>query len=103
MPSMEMLRLTSSGTEATMSAIRAARGFTGKDKIIKFEGCYHGHIDHLLVSAGSGASTFGEAFSKGVPNDFIKNTLIANFNDLEFLYSINSPTLAIEGMTIAGV
>ena len=83
MPSMEMLRLTSSGTEATMSAIRAARGFTGKDKIIKFEGCYHGHIDHLLVSAGSGASTFGEAFSKGVPNDFIKNTLIANFNDLK--------------------
>ena len=82
MPSMEMLRLTSSGTEATMSAIRAARGFTGKDKIIKFEGCYHGHIDHLLVSAGSGASTFGEAFSKGVPNDFIKNTLIADFNNL---------------------
>ena len=82
MPSMEMLRLTSSGTEATMSAIRAARGFTGKDKIIKFEGCYHGHIDHLLVSAGSGASTFGEAFSKGVPDDFIKNTLIANFNNL---------------------
>ena len=66
MPSMEMLRLTSSGTEATMSAIRAARGFTAKDKVIKFEGCYHGHIDHLLVSAGSGASTFGEPFSKGV-------------------------------------
>jgi len=88
MPSMEMLRLTSSGTEATMSAIRAARGFTEKDKIIKLEGCYHGHIDHLLVSAGSGASTFGEPFSKGVPKDFIKNTLITNYNDLDGLKKI---------------
>ena len=67
MPSMEMVRLTNSGTEATMSAIRLARGFTNKDKIIKFEGCYHGHADHLLVSAGSGLSTFGEPSSPGVP------------------------------------
>ena len=88
MPSMEMLRLTSSGTEATMSAIRAARGFTAKDKVIKFEGCYHGHIDHLLVSAGSGASTFGEPFSKGVPKYSIKNTLVADFNNLNQLKDI---------------
>lgn len=82
-PSMEMVRLTSSGTEATMSAIRLARAFTGKDKIIKFEGCYHGHVDHLLVKAGSGLSTFGSPSSPGVPKDFTKNTLIADFNNLK--------------------
>ena len=82
-PSMQMVRLTSSGTEATMSAIRLARGFTRKDKIIKFEGCYHGHVDHLLVKAGSGLSTFGSPSSPGVPKDFTKNTLIAEFNNIE--------------------
>jgi glutamate-1-semialdehyde 2,1-aminomutase len=67
MPHMEMLRMVSSGTEATMSAIRLARGFTGRDKIVKFEGCYHGHSDSLLVKAGSGALTMGEPDSLGVP------------------------------------
>ena len=82
-PSMEMTRLTSSGTEATMSAIRLARAFTNKDKIIKFEGCYHGHVDHLLVKAGSGLTTFGSPSSPGVPKDFTKHTLIAEFNNLD--------------------
>lgn len=81
-PSMEMLRMVSSGTEATMSAIRLARGFTGRDKFIKFEGCYHGHADCLLVKAGSGALTLGEPTSAGVPADFAKHTLTATFNDL---------------------
>ena len=66
-PSMDMVRMVSSGTEATMSALRLARGFTGRDKIVKFEGCYHGHADSLLVKAGSGALTFGEPNSPGVP------------------------------------
>ncbi|SUA24878.1 glutamate-1-semialdehyde 2,1-aminomutase [Neisseria gonorrhoeae] len=70
MPSVERLRLVSSGTEATMTAIRLARGFTGRDKIIKFEGCYHGHSDSLLVKAGSGLLTFGNPSSAGVPADF---------------------------------
>ena len=82
-PSMEMTRLTSSGTEATMSAIRLARAFTNKDKIIKFEGCYHGHVDHLLVKAGSGLTTFGSPSSPGVPKDFTKHTLIAEFNNFD--------------------
>ncbi|RPI33425.1 MAG: aminotransferase class III-fold pyridoxal phosphate-dependent enzyme, partial [Nitrospiraceae bacterium] len=69
-PSMEILRMVNSGTEATMSAIRAARGFTGRDKIVKFEGCYHGHADGLLVKAGSGAATFGVPTSPGVPKDY---------------------------------
>ena len=81
-PTMEMTRLTSSGTEATMSANRLARAFTNKDKIIKFEGCYHGHVDHLLVKAGSGLTTFGSPSSPGVPKDFTKHTLIAEFNNL---------------------
>jgi len=80
-PSIEMVRMVSSGTEATMSAIRLARGFTGRDKILKFSGCYHGHSDALLVKAGSGAATFGVPDSPGVPNDFAKNTLTATFND----------------------
>jgi len=82
-PSIEQVRMVSSGTEATMSAIRLARGFTGKDKLIKFEGCYHGHADCLLVKAGSGALTLGEPTSPGVPADFAKHTLTAEFNNLQ--------------------
>tara|TARA_B100001093_G_scaffold519297_1_gene607650 strand:+ start:1942 stop:3219 length:1278 start_codon:yes stop_codon:yes gene_type:complete len=82
-PSMVKLRFCSSGTEATMSAIRLARGFTGRDTIIKFEGCYHGHSDSLLVKAGSGALTFGIPSSPGVPPDLAKHTLNLPFNDLE--------------------
>jgi glutamate-1-semialdehyde 2,1-aminomutase len=82
-PSIEMVRMVSSGTEATMSAIRLARGFTGRDKILKFSGCYHGHSDALLVKAGSGAATFGVPDSPGVPADFAKHTLTAEFNSLE--------------------
>ena len=82
-PSIEMVRMVSSGTEATMSAIRLARGYTGRDKIIKFSGCYHGHSDALLVKAGSGAATFGVPDSPGVPADFAKHTLTAEYNSLE--------------------
>ncbi len=82
-PSIEMVRMVSSGTEATMSAIRLARGYTGRDKILKFSGCYHGHADSLLVKAGSGAATFGVPDSPGVPADFAKHTLTADFNCLE--------------------
>ncbi|TQV74114.1 glutamate-1-semialdehyde-2,1-aminomutase [Aliikangiella marina] len=82
-PSMDQVRMVSSGTEATMSAIRLARGYTGKDKLIKFEGCYHGHADCLLVKAGSGALTLGEPTSPGVPADFAKHTLTAEFNNLD--------------------
>ncbi|WP_343553249.1 glutamate-1-semialdehyde 2,1-aminomutase [Pantoea sp.] len=81
-PSMDMVRMVNSGTEATMSAIRLARGFTHRDKIIKFEGCYHGHADCLLVKAGSGALTLGQPNSPGVPADFAKHTLTCTYNDL---------------------
>ncbi|MBI2354183.1 MAG: glutamate-1-semialdehyde 2,1-aminomutase [Deltaproteobacteria bacterium] len=82
-PSIEMVRMVSSGTEATMSAIRLARGHTGRDKILKFSGCYHGHADALLVKAGSGAATFGVPDSPGVPADFARHTLTAEYNSLE--------------------
>ena len=81
-PSIEMVRMVNSGTEATMSAIRLARGYTGRDKIIKFSGCYHGHGDFLLVKAGSGATTLGIPDSKGVPDDFARNTITLPFNNL---------------------
>ena len=84
-PCIEQVRLVSSGTEATMSAIRVARGFTKRDKIIKFEGCYHGHADSLLVKAGSGALTFGQPSSAGVPADTAKHTLTLTYNDVEEL------------------
>jgi glutamate-1-semialdehyde 2,1-aminomutase len=80
-PSMDMVRLVSSGTEATMSAIRLARGFTGRDAIVKFEGCYHGHGDSLLVKAGSGMLTFGNPSSAGVPADLAQHTLVLDYND----------------------
>ena len=80
-PSMDLVRLVSSGTEATMSAIRLARGFTGRDVLIKFEGCYHGHSDSLLVKAGSGALTFGNPSSGGVPDDLAQHTMVLAYND----------------------
>lgn len=93
-PHMEMLRLVNSGTEATMSAIRVARGFTGRDKIIKFEGCYHGHSDGLLVKAGSGCLTGASPDSLGVPASYAQNTLVAQYNDAE---SVRRLFLANEG------
>src|SRR5437899_2316815 len=81
LPSIEQVRLVSSGTEAAMSALRLARGATGRDKIIKFEGCYHGHADSLLVKAGSGLLTFGNPTSAGVPEDFVKHTLVLDYNN----------------------
>ncbi|WP_127957151.1 glutamate-1-semialdehyde 2,1-aminomutase [Serratia microhaemolytica] len=86
-PSMDMVRMVNSGTEATMSAIRLARGYTQRDKIIKFEGCYHGHADCLLVKAGSGALTLGQPNSPGVPADFAKHTLTCSYNDLDSVRS----------------
>lgn len=96
-PSMEMVRMVSSGTEATMSAIRLARGFTGRNSILKFEGCYHGHADSLLVKAGSGALTLGVPNSPGVPADFAKYTLTAEFNNLEQVKQI----FAVQGADLA--
>lgn len=90
-PSIEKIRMVNSGTEATMSAIRLARGFTNKDKIIKFEGCYHGHVDSLLIKAGSGVSTFGLPDSPGIPKDLAKHTVTCKYNDIEgFLAIFNS-------------
>ena len=80
-PSIELVRLVSSGTEAVMSALRVARGFTGRDRIVKMEGCYHGHSDSLLVKAGSGLATFGTPDSSGVPADFARNTIVIPYND----------------------
>ncbi len=88
MPNIEMVRMVNSGTEATMSAIRLARGYTGRDKIIKFSGCYHGHSDSLLARAGSGVLTLGLPDSAGVPNAFVKNTLTAEFNNLNSIAEI---------------
>lgn len=87
-PSIELMRLTSSGTEATMSAIRVARGYTGKNGIIKFAGCYHGHVDSLLVKAGSGLTTFCVPDSKGVPDDLAKHTYIADYNNIDSVLGI---------------
>lgn len=81
-PSMEMVRMVSSGTEAGMSALRLARGYTGRNKIIKFNGCYHGHADSLLVKAGSGLATFGSSSSAGVPADVVKDTIVLEYNDV---------------------
>ncbi|KMT66279.1 glutamate-1-semialdehyde 2,1-aminomutase [Catenovulum maritimum] len=89
-PSMEKVRMVNSGTEATMTAIRLARGYTGRNKLLKFEGCYHGHADSLLVKAGSGALTLGVPNSPGVPADFAKHTLTAQFNDLDSVRALFS-------------
>jgi len=87
-PSMEQVRLVSSGTEATMSAIRVARGFTKRNKIVKFEGCYHGHSDALLVKAGSGLLTFGEPSSAGVPPEVAAHTLTLEYNNTSQLQEL---------------
>jgi len=97
MPSMEMVRLVSSGTEAGMSALRLARGATGRSKFIKFEGCYHGHADALLVKAGSGLATFGNPTSAGVPAEVVKDTLVLEFNNiaqLEEAFGLHGKDLA---------
>jgi len=98
-PSIDKIRMTNSGTEATMSAIRVARAYTGRDYIIKFEGCYHGHADHLLVKAGSGATTFGNPSSPGVPTSFTSKTLVAKYNDLDSVEKLYKK----HGEKIAGV
>jgi len=98
-PSIEMVRMVNSGTEAAMSAIRLARGFTGRDKIVKFDGCYHGHADSLLVEAGSGVATLGIPGSPGVPAAFVNSTLSLPYNDTGVLESV----LAAQGREIAGV
>ena len=96
-PSMEMVRLVSSGTEAGMSAVRLARGATGRSKFIKFEGCYHGHADALLVKAGSGLATFGNPTSAGVPPEVVQHTLVLEYNNIEQLeeaFKLHGPELA---------
>jgi glutamate-1-semialdehyde 2,1-aminomutase len=96
-PSIERVRMCNSGTEATMSAIRLARGFTGRDKVVKFAGCYHGHVDSLLVKAGSGALTFGNPDSAGVPAAFARETLVLPFNDeaaLREAFATHGPDIA---------
>lgn len=99
MPSIEMVRMQNSGTEATMTAIRLARGYTGRNLLIKFEGCYHGHSDSLLIKAGSGALTFGQTSSAGVPEALAKHTLCLPYNDITAL----SNAFAKHGPEIAGV
>ncbi len=98
-PSIDMLRFVNSGTEATMSAIRLARGVTGRDKIVKFDGCYHGHVDHLLVAAGSGLATFGTPDSAGITQNNARDTIVSPFNDIESLARIFDQ----EGASIAAV
>lgn len=98
-PSIEVVRMVNSGTEATMSAIRLARGYTGRDIIVKFEGCYHGHSDSLLIKAGSGALTFGMPDSKGVTKEIAKDTIIAKYNDIKMVEDI----FRIYGKNIAAV
>ncbi len=99
LPSMDQVRLVSSGTEATMSAIRLARGYTGRSTIVKFEGCYHGHVDSLLVKAGSGALTFGNPSSAGIPEDTTRHTLVLGYNDVSQL----EETFSAMGDRIAAV
>jgi glutamate-1-semialdehyde 2,1-aminomutase len=98
-PSIEMVRLVSSGTEAGMSAIRLARGATGRNKLVKFEGCYHGHADSLLVKAGSGLATFGNPTSAGVPADVVQHTLVLEYNDVAQL----EEAFALHGKDVACV
>src|SRR5437763_4928871 len=98
-PSMEQVRLVSSGTEAAMSALRLARGATGRNVIVKFEGCYHGHADALLVKAGSGLATFGNPTSAGVPADVVKHTAVLEYNNLAQL----EEAFALQGADIACV
>jgi glutamate-1-semialdehyde 2,1-aminomutase len=98
-PSMKMVRMVNSGTEATMSAIRLARGYTGRSKIIKFDGCYHGHADTLLVKAGSGAATLGIPGSAGVPADFVQHTLSLRFNDLDQIAAV----MQAQGKEVAAI
>src|SRR5947207_921712 len=99
MPSIEKVRMVNSGTEATMSCVRLARGFTGRDKIVKFDGCYHGHVDSLLVKAGSGALTHGKPDSAGIPEAFANLTITLPFNDAKALRSV----FMAEGSKIAAV
>ncbi|HKB84302.1 MAG TPA: glutamate-1-semialdehyde 2,1-aminomutase, partial [Burkholderiales bacterium] len=99
LPSMQQVRLVSSGTEATMTAIRLARGFTGRPKIVKFEGCYHGHADSLLVKAGSGALTLGQPSSAGVPAEITAHTIVLDYNDVDMLEA----AFKAEGDRMAGV
>ncbi len=99
LPGLEMVRMVNSGTEATMSAIRLARGFTGRKKIIKFAGCYHGHVDALLVAAGSGATTLGVPDSAGVPEEFTRHTLSATYNNLDSVDEL----LSVAGSEIAAI
>lgn len=98
-PSIELVRMVNSGTEATMSAIRLARGYTGRDKIVKFEGCYHGHVDSLLVKAGSGALTLGVPNSPGIPASLAEHTLTLNYNDIDHVRE----TFAARGDEIAAI
>jgi len=98
-PSVEMIRMVNSGTEATMSALRLARGYTDRTKVLKFEGCYHGHSDGLLVKSGSGTLTYGQPTSSGVSEDAIKNTLVGQYNDISMLEDI----FALHGKDLAAV
>ena len=96
-PHMGKVRFVSQGTEAVMSAVRLARGFTGRDLLVKFEGCYHGHVDSLMVSSGSGLATFGIASSPGIPNDTVATTLISPLDDVEaveFLFAEHGKEIA---------